>query len=392
VAGAQQGLMTAIIGTAVLAAILFANSRRRRWVSLLGVLVFGAVIAGIVAAGLWGHGPLGALGREPTVINRRLYWHTATAMLGGHPVTGVGLASFGDHYFQYWRVHATHRLGAHRYADAASSVPLTMFAEGGVLLGTSYLCLVAVVAFRVARAFRAGLAHPALFAGLVAGWVAYQAQSLVSIDKLTLVVIGWVLAGAVLAMTEPRFVEVRRTSSRRTRSRSRANGAFAVAVVAGVVLCVPLVALLRADSRIWAGRHADSPVDGVRDEIRGADIVGWVPTYADQAGQQLLAGNAPADALVQFQRALSSDPRDRTAGLGVAAAEESLGDLDAAATALASLAKIDVHDPVLLEELGELDARRGDLAAARRVIGRAAMLHSDPSIVQLEQALAQQPK
>jgi hypothetical protein len=123
-----------------------------------------------------------------------------------HPLTGVGLDRYGAHYRS---VRPSAAAAASNYSDAAHSVPLHFLATGGVLLAVSYLAVVVLVAWSLAQGLRRKQGEERLLVGAVGGaWVAYQVQSLVSIDQPGLAVTHWLLAaGVVVAAGQLRFHE-----------------------------------------------------------------------------------------------------------------------------------------------------------------------------------------
>jgi O-antigen ligase len=117
-------------------------------------------------------------------------------MLGDRPLFGFGLASFEGWFYAYRPVAVAVADGFRRSTDAPHSVPLEMLASGGLLLGLAYLALVGVTGWALIR----GLRHRAgvervLLAGLGGAWLAYQVQSLVSIDVPPIAVLHYALAG-----------------------------------------------------------------------------------------------------------------------------------------------------------------------------------------------------
>lgn len=388
--GAQQGVVAAALGCTATVLVCAGHrfpSRRRSLLWVTAVVVAGVAILGI---GLAGAGPLRDVGTQHTVVVRRLYWHVALRMFAAHPVTGVGPGFFGDHYFHFWSVRATNLLGPGRFADAAHDVPLTMLAEGGLLLGLAYAGFVTLIGSRLAaRAWRGGTAQPALLAGMAGGWVAYQASSLVSIDKITLVVLNWTLAAAIVVLTGPMPVATLAVSRRRpgdgVRRASRLPGVTtAVAgAVAIVVLFVPLVDLLRADSAYAAARRDTLVLRAASAAHHASALAPWQPAYADEEGRALGAAGDFPGAVAAFERALRADPSDRAAALGLGAADVAEGRLDEAQVMYERLMRTDVHDPAVLIGVAVLDLRRGATDAAVRALRAAQELHRSRAAARL---------
>jgi hypothetical protein len=115
-----------------------------------------------------------------------------------NPIFGVGLDSYGDWYRRARSVEATLRRGPEITSNAAHNVVIDFFAYGGFPLAIIYISLMFLVlrsCYLVMK--RANTYNPA-FIGLVAVWVAYQAQSIISLNQLGLAVWGWIISGLII--------------------------------------------------------------------------------------------------------------------------------------------------------------------------------------------------
>jgi hypothetical protein len=83
-------------------------------------------------------------------------------------------------------------------SDSAHSIPLDIGSNGGYPLFFAYLFIVALVVFSIVRLMKRSNEFDVLFTTIVAAWVAYQAQSLISINQLGLGVWGWSLSGLII--------------------------------------------------------------------------------------------------------------------------------------------------------------------------------------------------
>ena len=163
--------------------------------SYLGLAVIGFVG---VLQGTLNKGPLASLLYKDSVTYRGDYWRAGWKMTVENPIFGVGLDSYGDWYRRSRTIEATLRRGPDVTSNAAHNVFLDISSYGGfplVLVYIALMVLVAVSAIKVigrSRGFNAG------FVGLVAGWVAFQAQSIISINQIGLALWGWVLSGLII--------------------------------------------------------------------------------------------------------------------------------------------------------------------------------------------------
>jgi hypothetical protein len=84
-----------------------------------------------------------------------------------------------------------------------ASIPLVMysyqFATGGVFVGLSYLALTAFISWRGIKSLKIYKGNDRLLVGtFFVAWLAFQAQSIISIDNIGITIWGWVLAGAII--------------------------------------------------------------------------------------------------------------------------------------------------------------------------------------------------
>jgi hypothetical protein len=95
-----------------------------------------------------GSGPLRAL-VQATALYRSDYWRAGWDMFKSNWILGVGLDSYGDYYRQYRDLLATVRTGPQRTTNTAHNIFLDLFANGGILLGGSFLLLCVYVILRL---------------------------------------------------------------------------------------------------------------------------------------------------------------------------------------------------------------------------------------------------
>lgn len=199
----RQGLLAGAAGLLVIAvALLLARGDRLGRVGLGAVGGFGVAVALMVALGVaTGVGPGDRVVGAESLAARKWYWSSALDMWRAHPLTGVGLDRYGAYYRS---VRPAEAAAVSNYSDAAHSVPLHLLATGGLLVAIPYMAIMLLVLVALARGLlRAEGEARLLLAGIGGAWIAYQVQSLVSIDQPALAVTHWLLAGAVIALAAP---------------------------------------------------------------------------------------------------------------------------------------------------------------------------------------------
>jgi O-antigen ligase len=208
ISSSVQGPLSAVAGLGVLAFGVLLNKAApwAKWM-LAGLSVVGVLIAALVVTGLsTGAGPGDRLSSAGSLQARKWYWTSALRMWRHHPLTGVGPDRYGA-YFRSVRPEAA--AAVNNYSDAAHSVPLQMLSTGGLLLAASYAAFVLLVGLALVTGLRRLDGERRLvLAGAGGAWLAYQVQSLVSIDEPGLAVTHWLLAACVVAVgAPPRMLE-----------------------------------------------------------------------------------------------------------------------------------------------------------------------------------------
>jgi O-antigen ligase len=160
----------------------------------LGILVITSVV---VSLGIFKIGPLANSLYKISVRQRGFYWHAALKMMGQNPVFGVGLDSYGDHYFQTRSANAAfHTLQTQ--SNAAHNVFLDFGATGGLPLFVLNIAIVLYTLYCGIKVLRSESEFNTFFVAIFSAWIGYQAQSVVSINNLGLAVWGWALGGIVI--------------------------------------------------------------------------------------------------------------------------------------------------------------------------------------------------
>jgi hypothetical protein len=115
-----------------------------------------------------------------------------------NPIFGVGLDSYGDWYRRTRTLEATVRRGPEITANAAHNVLLDFSSNGGFPLVIIYLVLMVLVVISALRLLKRSNGFDPAVAGLIAVWIAYQAQSIISLNQLGLAVWGWIISGLII--------------------------------------------------------------------------------------------------------------------------------------------------------------------------------------------------
>ena len=191
----QQGFLVLALGIGVVVGFYVVQLNRGLGIGygVLSILGFFVVLFGTL-----NKGPLASILYKDSVTYRGDYWQAGWNMTLDHPIFGVGMDSYGDWYRRSRTLAATLRRGPDTTSNAAHNVFLDISSYGGFPLLIIYVALMALVVVSAAKVLKRNKGFNPVFAGLVGGWVAFQAQSIISINQIGLAMWGWVLSGLII--------------------------------------------------------------------------------------------------------------------------------------------------------------------------------------------------
>ena len=259
----QQGFLVFAGGAAIVGLIWIAKSKLK--FLTIPSLITGAIGFVVVTLGTLNSGPLAGLLYKDSVTYRGDYWRAGWKMTLEHPFFGVGLDSFGDWYRRARTIEATLRRGPEITSNAAHNVLIDFSANGGFPLVIIYLFMMALVIFAAVRLIKRSNGFDPIVAGLVAVWIAYHAQSIISLNQLGLAVWGWIISGLIIGYeinTREVSTEVNQSSKKgKSSSKSIENqvapktliGMFIGLLIGLLVGLPPLIASSKFKSALESG-------------------------------------------------------------------------------------------------------------------------------------------
>jgi hypothetical protein len=195
----RQGLLAAVLGISVIAIVwIYQRSKFAAYGSVFLAIVVGAF--GIV--GMLDKGPLSRYFYKPSVTFRGDYWRAGWQMFIHHPFFGVGLDRFGANFRLYRDATQSLRRGPDVTSNAAHNVPIQLASTGGIFVLITFLLLVGYIFWRGIVGLRKTQgAEQITIAVFFAAWLAYEAQSFISIDNLGIAIWGYILGGVVVGIS-----------------------------------------------------------------------------------------------------------------------------------------------------------------------------------------------
>lgn len=201
---ALQGTLVAVFGSSL--AIYFFIRSKENLQRLSYIYLGGVVTAGFVGlAGILNKGPLATYLYSSTVKFRGEYWKAGINMGMENPITGVGIDSYGIYYRTFRELSATVAPGVSVGTDTAHNVYIDIFSGTGFPGLAFYLLINGFVLLTAFKHLKGRRSFDGRFLTLFLCWIAYQLQSIASINQLGLAVWGWLFGGLIIAYTRSRF-------------------------------------------------------------------------------------------------------------------------------------------------------------------------------------------
>jgi O-antigen ligase len=194
---ASQGMVSLLFGIGIYVTLWSFLHSRKLGVLLTALGLFGS---SMLVLGMLQIGPLTELIYKETVSIRGYYWRAGVEMFLQNPLLGVGIDNYGLYFKQLREVNYSLIYGMEITNNNAHNTIIQMFATGGIFMGIAYLILTAFIFWRGFLSIKKSKDNNRLFvAGIFSAWIAFQAQSIVSIDNLGISIWGYILAGLLVA-------------------------------------------------------------------------------------------------------------------------------------------------------------------------------------------------
>ena len=193
-----QGLVAYSAGVGIIFVVLFFNKNK-----YLGhVSLFALAFTGVVAIlGMLQVGPLKDFLYKSSVTVRGYYWHAGIQMLKDYPFTGVGIDRYGAYFKQYRKPEYSLNYGFDITSTNAHNSFIQFFSTAGIVVGTCYLLLNFYILYcGINLIIKIKGDSNLKVTGLVAAWIVFFSQSIISIDNIGITIWGWTLGGAIIGL------------------------------------------------------------------------------------------------------------------------------------------------------------------------------------------------
>jgi len=244
---AIQGLVVTAGGIAIVG-FYFVRSRFKQQLYSYGYATIVMLMGFTAVLGTLQKGPLSFVYKR-SVSFRGSYWKTGIEMGNSHPLTGIGLDTYGDWYRRARPpVALIDTPGIATISNVAHNVVIDFFASGGYPLLISYLAILAFGLLAIIRVSARKRDYDRVFVALTSVWICYEVQSIISINQIGLAIWGWVFTGLLVAYEHSTRKEKEEPSPFKTKTRNgRGNitsNVISPQLVAGVGLVAGLLIAL----------------------------------------------------------------------------------------------------------------------------------------------------
>jgi O-antigen ligase len=391
---ARQGLLAFTLGIGVFVVIYLFNKNKK-----LGIVASSAGIVAFIFSflGMLQIGPLEKFLYKPSVSVRGYYWRAGFEMFKDKPLTGVGMDRYGAYFKEVREVGYPLSYGFDITSSNAHNTFIQFFATGGIFLGISYLALNLYIAKRAVTGLRHAKGNDKyLLAGIFSAWIAFHAQSLVSIDNIGISIWGWLLGGAIIGLsisaTSDENIDKSYFASKP--GSIDLNRAF-ISGVLGLVAVIIVSMLYRGENAAFKARgnfNLEDPATKTAFYNFQKEVINNKfsdPSYVLSSGMYLARGGYVDEGLAAVKDVYNNDPRNLDALNALILASEQLGKNEDAISYRLKMVELDQWNAKNYLALGLLYKAKGDLVNTKAMLDKIfSFASSDPIAAQAKAELA----
>jgi len=372
---ARQGLLSYALGIGIFLVVWIYGRNNR-----LGVIAAGSGLVVFIVAvlGMLQIGPLEKYLYKPSVSIRGYYWRAGIEMLNHHPLFGVGMDRYGAYFKQYREVGYPLSYGFDITSSNAHNTFIQLFATGGIFLGATYLVLNAYILRRAVVGLKNLTGdNRLLLAGIFSAWIAFHAQSLVSIDNIGISIWGWVLGGSIIGLSMSSNSSPTEDKSYFLIRGNQINPARVfVSTASAVIPLIIIVFLYRGEVNTQVAsvgynfQDSSTRPEYKELQIRAVSSKLIDPNYALRSGVNLFLAGFTDDGRAVIKRIHANDPRNLDAINSLAITSEQLNLIPDGIFYREKMAKLDPWNAANYLALGKDYKSQGDLVKSKMMLDK----------------------
>jgi O-antigen ligase len=367
---ARQGLLAYFLGVGIFLTIWLWTKNKKFGIF---AVVAGLVIFIISVLGMLQIGPLERYLYKPSVSIRGYYWRAGVEMLKSHPFFGVGIDSYGLYFKEYREVRYPLTYGFELTSSNAHNTFIQFFATGGFFLGIAYLLLNGYILKRAIFGIRNLTENSRMYlVAIFSAWIAFHAQSLISIDNIGISIWGWILGGSIVGLS----VSATATEiGKEVFSQQKKNAIYLSRVMTSgfaTLLVIILVAMLyRGETNSYKSSQNVNLQDPTSRnyfkelQLKAINTPLNDPTYSLFAASRLIQSGYVDEGLAEAKKIYLQNPRNLDALLLFALTYEQLNNLPEATSYREKIAELDPWNAKNYLALGKYYKQQGDLGKSK---------------------------
>ena len=193
----QQGILAFGLSTLFLGFSWLVISKKSKQIQIAYLTAsFSGIL--IVIMDLMQKLPWGPFLYTRSISERGVTWKAGWQMFLDHPIFGIGLDQYRD-YFRYYKDPGEF---SKQYvisnSTSSHNILLDLASGGGFILVAIYIAIIISTLVSIYRVIKRTEIWNPYFVAISGAWIAYQAQSMVSINQLALAVWGWIFSGLII--------------------------------------------------------------------------------------------------------------------------------------------------------------------------------------------------
>jgi O-antigen ligase len=391
---ARQGLISFAIGIGVYLMIWIYSVKSKFRHLFLG----SSLTVGVFAIlGMLQIGPLTAYLYKNSVSVRGYYWRAGIEMFKDQPFFGVGFDRYGAYFKEFREVGYPLTYGFNITSSNAHNVPIQIFSTTGVFTGIAYLAILSFIVWRGIVGIRSKEGNEKLLvASVFSAWLAYQAQTIISIDNIGISIWGWVLGGIVVGISRKGIQENETVSKAPKRVVNNVKFNLRqtfISSTAAVITLVAVIPLYQSEKNMFETRMRFNPSAPESKTalyeyaMKTLKTKPLEPTYKITSGNYLVTSGFTNEGLGILSEVVKSDPRNLDALTALAEFNQQLGNLDQVNTYRLQIAKYDPFNAANYLQLGRNYKSIGDVAKMNEM--RSKILSFAPNTEEAKQAISE---
>lgn len=391
---ARQGLLAYALGLGIFLTIWLWITRRPFGIAALfaGGITFVFSILGILQIG-----PLERFLYKDSVSVRGYYWRAGVEMFKDQPLFGVGIDRYGAYFKEFRDSNYSLNYGFEITSSNAHNTFIQFFATGGIFVGLAYLLLNAFIFLKAVDGLKHLMGTKRIYLlGVFSAWIAFHAQSLISIDNIGISIWGWVLGGVIVGLSVP---DALWTENQGISNVQRANNFKlnqSITSWSFTLIAVILVAVLyRGESNSYKGTETVNLQDQTSRAYYKDLQLKVIQTplndnaYKLLAASRLLESGFANESIEETKKIVNKDPRNLDALTLLVFAYQQKSDLTQVIFYRLKIAELDPWNAPNYLALGRVYKGQGDLTNTDRMLKKIlAFASKHPIATQATQELA----